>query len=403
MNKYEQPIYAGFRRLRPFPLDPTSQYEKFSDLLDYLNNDRTTAYLGQVVSVYNDEDLENNSIYIVSSLSKEISVEARLTKLVNVTKFNNGLAIITKRLDDIDGTLEIHKDDIDKLKQELPNYLTIDAFNSAKKELNDAIAAIDKENDDLVKQSDFSKEIERLDSRVDNILGEEYDTIKETLNDISEISKWISEHEDLLGTLEKLDHILEGIEENVQKQIDDVTKQVADLDIETQSKINDLTDRLDNIKDEIELDTSCEKIIEIPFYINRRTTNFASRIGSTRNKILKDSVIKEVRINIDDFLDGMPQNKFELSFIKNTGGKEVLVSDSADNSLYDEDMLEAIGILERQIDFSNSKVNILQFLLNYRVTEDGYPSLYIEIPYGDIDDVLAGTVYLTYFYNKNNE
>lgn len=401
MNKYEQPLYAGFRRLRPFPLDPSAQFESFSDLVTYLDNNRTTAYLGQVVSVYNDQDNPlNNSIYVIANLDINIPIEKRVIKLINLTEFNAQITDITGRLDGIDKTLIVHGSDIANAQAELAKlpelYLSKSKFDAVKEELKGIVKETVDSNTAL------SQRIDGIDEKIDNIIGKELD---EKIDNILEISKWISEHEEILGTLEQLGGLLTGLEENVQTQINDVESKIDTLSQTHSDDIKAISDRIDNIKTEIELDEKCEKIIEIPISIDRRITNFAKRFSTTQNQILKGSVIKEVRIHIDNFLEGSrPQNAFRVSFKSNIGRTEdILVSDTVDMDDYDMEILAEVGNFSKTIDLSNKKNDTMQFLLNYKVVEDGYPSVYIDIPNGSIGNIVSGSVYITYFYNKKSE
>lgn len=83
---YTTALFRGFKRLQDFALDETAHYRSLSDLNKYLNPEdgrKSTAYPGQIVSVYDDPE-GKNGVYFVIPGENKLTISERFATISQV-------------------------------------------------------------------------------------------------------------------------------------------------------------------------------------------------------------------------------------------------------------------------------------------------------------------------------
>ena len=115
-------LFRGFKRLQNFALDPSCHYENIESLNKYINPEdgkKTTAYAGQIVSVYGQP--KHNGIYMVIpgetglELSEKLATESQVNDLIE--KINTAILnmVIANPKEDPEKPTEYHALDTVKI------------------------------------------------------------------------------------------------------------------------------------------------------------------------------------------------------------------------------------------------------------------------------------------------
>ena len=201
-KRLAQAIYGSFKRLGNFPIDPSSYFEKWSNLDDYLKNDRT-AYPGQLLVVYAD-DVDKNGLYISFEAADKSFKASRVSQS-------------------------------EELNSKIDNLL--ESLEALEKNVNDSIENQDKNIEEkFIEQNKIIESIQKeyatkedLYNEIDALLGFEVpDNLDEVLNTFKEIDDWVKGHEEdlekykaeLEATHDLIDEKIEAIGDIHQKNID---------------------------------------------------------------------------------------------------------------------------------------------------------------------------------------
>lgn len=204
-----QNIYAPFRRLQDFPLDPSCVFETLEAAENYIANNKS-AYKGQVISVHSDG--ENNGLY----------------------------NIIVGSADNITLQKTINEDEFNKVA-ELVNVL-----NAKSDDFESRISKI---------EGGFQDDLAQLEAKIDKIINND---VTETIDSIKEFTDWINTHEveyqtimDLLTTYATKDYVEELISKSNGERLisytftGEVDEDIATLDdpgVVSEIKVYSLTD-----------------------------------------------------------------------------------------------------------------------------------------------------------------
>lgn len=250
-NKY-QVLFKGFKRLRDFPLDPSCIYTTYVEAERYLEANRT-AYLGQVVAVYDDGD--KTGLYIIinkegkKSYYRLASNEELVKTIVNVKELISSLdSEVEKKLnetiDNVNTLLSDQKTELTKLVTDKATELENKFENKLEEDKNLLTQKIQDSEASLNEK--IEKEIAELEERVRD-LG--FDT--DALDSFKEISEWVKEHKD------QLDKLTAGYTEEINKingRVEIIETNVADL----QTRITAAETNITNLG--VDIQTSNEKI-----------------------------------------------------------------------------------------------------------------------------------------------
>lgn len=227
LDNKNKALFGGFVRLSNFPLDKTSVFEKRADLERYLANDRT-AYAGQSVFVK-----EEGVVYVVheEKHGEEHALSIKyIATATEISAINQNIAEINNSIDDINTNVV-------KIENQIQTMPTRDELTSALTELKseilgeeDSTEEIDSLNEVIAELSKLSERVKAAEADIEGIKGPDEDPL--TIDNIKEISDWITTHkEDLEALLVVIDLLKSNIEERLQ-----VVEQKV---IESQTQINE--------------------------------------------------------------------------------------------------------------------------------------------------------------------
>ena len=217
-KRLAQAIYGSFKRLGNFPIDPSSYFEAWDDLDDYLKNDRT-VYPGQLLVVYAD-NADKNGLYITFENDDKSFRASRVSQS-------------------------------DELNSKIENLSHL--LKTLETSVSESIAAQNKNiEEEFTKQNNEIENIkanyatrEELQNAIKDLLGFEVpDNMNKVLETFNEINEWVNTHE---KDFEKID----AIGKANQKDIVDLKDKTASLE----GKVNALeAGTIKNVLQTISLD-----------------------------------------------------------------------------------------------------------------------------------------------------
>lgn len=423
-NFKAQALYGSFKRLGNFPIDPSSFFEKKSDLEKYVKNSKI-VYPGQLLVVY--ADIENNGIWIVPDFKEAVDTE-KLIKIVNSTELVNKVEEITGKVEFISADILKYKEQTtaanDKFKAEIEADIDTLEKNTNNKldEYNATVLALNK----LVLESYATKD--DLYKEVEAILGFEIpDDMDKVLETFGEINNWVTEHEikfeeiveqhkaDIID-LEKI--LKDKISNDLTDAIDRLTRKIdTEVTKVTEQHTNDINtlqgqaERLNLAIDGVSQRVSdleagilkgVQQTIEMKF--SQYTTELISQ-----DKIPSGSVVQSVRVVVERSRQSEIQNNFNI-YLVDSEGVRVSESDLVTNENYDYLYMDDLGTVYN-IDLTALKeserehIRIFDFDVNFEtpyklgnrgsnVSIDYYPKLKLSV---NTNQALRGKVYINYF------
>ena len=223
-RKIAQAIYGSFKRLGNFPIDPSSYFEKWSDLDYYLKNDRT-VYPGQLLVVYADDvDVDKNGLYITFENDDKSFRASRVSQSDELNSKIENLSHLLKTLEtSVSESIAAQNKNIEE------------EFTKQNDKIEDIKTNIETK---YATKEDLAKEINAL-------LGFEVpENLDEVLNTFKEIDDWVNGHKE---DFEKID----AIGKANQKDIVDLKDKTASLE----GKVNALeAGTIKNVLQTISLD-----------------------------------------------------------------------------------------------------------------------------------------------------
>lgn len=290
-----QNLFGSFRRLKDFSLDPSNLFKTKAELELYINTDKT-AYAGQIVAVYNEE--ENNGIYLICgekgnfSLLKTADVSdisslnnSKDELLKNVSELRTSISDVDSKIDiaetnlneKIDGnttlinttseTLSGRIDDVSNIISDINEKLTkdiSDVATNAAENLNSAVIGINETisetNEKIFKNTDSIETFERklailesayktADISVEEKVNTNKTNIETNTSNIETILRNIKNIESAQGNV---DAIVASHTEEIAKINEDVKDIYTELENITsfEYEVIDTLERLDNLSDE---------------------------------------------------------------------------------------------------------------------------------------------------------
>lgn len=423
-NFKAQALYGSFKRLGNFPIDPSSFFEKKSDLEKYVKNSKI-VYPGQLLVVYADK--ENNGIWIVPDFKETVDTE-KLIKIVNSTELVNKVEEITGKVESISADILKYKQETtdanNKFKDEIETDINAFETSTNKKleEYNATVLALNK----LVVESYATKE--DLYNEVEAILGFEVpDDMDKVLETFGEINNWVNEHELKFEEIVKQhEKDLASLQEMLEKKINDnltdaIDKLTAKIDSEVikvtekhaedintlQAQTSGLNIAIEEVSQRVsDLEAGVLKGVQqtIEMEFSQYTTELISQ-----DKIPSGSVVQSVRVVVERSRQSEIQNDFNI-YLVDSEGVRVSESDLVTNENYDylymDDLSTVYNIdLTALKESEREHIRIFDFDVNFEtpyklgnrgsnVSIDYYPKLKLSV---NTNQALRGKVYINYF------
>lgn len=207
-KRVAQAIYGSFKRLGNFPIDPSSYFEKRSEMLEYLANDRT-VYPGQMLVVYNDS-VDDSGLYIAFEGADKSFKASRISQS---EELNEKISNLLETLGNLEQSFKDFKGEV---AEDFAEQVLAIAGKFA--EQDQAIEDKFKAQDETIAtiQSEYATK-EEVSNAIETLMDFESEVnITEVIDTFREIDEWVKVHEQELADYKiKLDATHAVIDEKI--------------------------------------------------------------------------------------------------------------------------------------------------------------------------------------------
>lgn len=276
---YTTALFRGFKRLQNFALDDTARHKDLDSLNKYLNpeNGKSTAYIGQIVSVYDDPN-GNNGIYFIVPTENGLGVSEKFATISQIEELGRQVEFA------INNMVVANPEDN---PEEPTIYYGLETVKIADKTYK------------LVKA--LEGEVENAkDLYAIEIAGVTYN-LKTNLEDYV--------------TKETLESIVGNLDESLDKRIDDIEKvidRIIDID-NNKDTIDDIKTILDKIN---KLNPNILNILTRLDAIEGRLNSLEADVAANRASIAENYVL--IAENSQDIIDAEGRININLETIRST-------------------------------------------------------------------------------------